>query len=105
MKYCSYCILKNKTPIEVSRDTWASWFETADRQVAETIIESTAIRISTVFLGIDHWFTGKDEPILFETMVFGGELDQEMQRYSTWEEAESGHAKMVERVLSFGANK
>ena len=50
------------------------------------------VSVSTVFL----W----GHPLLFETMVFGGKLDQEQKRYSTWEEAERGHAAMVERVKS-----
>lgn len=28
-------------------------------------------------------------------MVFGGEFDQEMERYATWEEAEEGHKRWV----------
>lgn len=56
------------------------------------------IGISTVFLNIDHRLIGDGEPILFETMVFGGEIDGEMMRYRTWDEAMAGHAAMVERV-------
>jgi hypothetical protein len=56
------------------------------------------VRVSTVFLGIDHAWEGP--PLLFETMVFGGPLDEEMERYSTWEEAERGHAVMARRVLA-----
>ena len=42
-------------------------------------------------------------PLLFETMVFDGpkgrnEID--MQRYSTWDEAERGHIEMVKRVAN-----
>jgi hypothetical protein len=37
--------------------------------------------------------------MVFETLVFGGgEMDQEMARYSTWDEAASGHVLMVNRV-------
>ncbi len=92
---------------------WAAWFETADRHVAKTDIDGInflvwlgklfrtkifePVRISTVFLGIDHCF-GDGEPQLFETMIFGGKLDQEMWRYSTWEQAAKGHQEAVERV-------
>jgi hypothetical protein len=48
-----------------------------------------------VFLGIDHNFFGDGPPILFETMVFGGPMDQDQRRYSTWDEAEFGHAAIV----------
>lgn len=60
--------------------------------------ETSKYRVSTVFLGLDHSFEGDDsEPILFETLVFDGELDGEMDRYYTWDEAVKGHAKMVKR--------
>jgi len=75
---------------------WAAWFETANRHVDKTMIGDIAV--STVFLGIDHSSGYSNTPQLFETMIFGGELDQEMWRYPTWEEAEKGHAKTVEMV-------
>jgi hypothetical protein len=89
-------ILRDKQPIPCSDLLeWGRWLETADRRVAADEVGS--IRISTVFLGLDHNFGG-GPPLLFETMVFGGDLDQECERYSTWEEAEAGHRKMIERV-------
>ncbi len=62
------------------------------RRVAFTKIG--AVEVSTVFLSINHQY-GKGPPILFETHVFGGALDGETNRYSTWEEAVAGHKKMV----------
>lgn len=74
---------------------WGKWFETANRRVAEANVGNVCI--STVFLGLDHnW--GPGEPILFETMVFGGHFDGQQRRYATWEEAERGHAEMVRMV-------
>ena len=87
-------ILEGNTPKAVEDIfEWAKWFETADRHVAETHL-SNNVRISTVFLGLDHSFSG-GEPILFETMIFGGEHNNYQERYSTWEEAEAGHEKAV----------
>lgn len=81
-------------PVDDIRE-WGIWFETADRRVAKTDVNGD--EVSTVFLGLDHnW--GDGAPILFETLVFGGPLDGEMDRYTQWEVAEKGHAKMVERV-------
>lgn len=54
-------------------------------------------RVSTVFLALDHRFSGDGPPIVFETMVFGGPFDQEQERYCTWVEAEAGHARWVEK--------
>jgi hypothetical protein len=45
-------------------------------------------------------FLSGARPLLFETMVFGGPLDGEQTRYSTWDEAKSGHDAMVTRLES-----
>lgn len=56
-----------------------------------------AANVSTVFLGIDHnW--GDGAPVLFETMVFGGEHDQFQDRCCTWKEAEAMHEKACAMV-------
>lgn len=55
-------------------------------------------RVSTVFLGIDHNCWGVGRPLLFETRVVGGPLDQEQWRYSTWQQASDGHAQAVAAV-------
>jgi hypothetical protein len=57
------------------------------------------VEVSTVFLCHDHNFTNKGPPIVFETLVFGGRLDDSMNRYATWDEAERGHEEMNERVI------
>jgi hypothetical protein len=80
---------------------WAKAFETADRRVARD--EVGPYSVSTVFLGIDHSF-GEGPPLIFETMVFGppdgGEVD--MDRCSTWAEAEAMHAGFVEKYRTAG---
>jgi hypothetical protein len=75
---------------------WAKWFEKIDRRRVGRD-EFGDVSVSTVFLGVDYGFGG-GPPILFETMVFGGALDGEIERYSTWDEAVEGHKKMIERV-------
>jgi hypothetical protein len=55
------------------------------------------ISVSTVFLSLDHGWDS-DVPIVFETMIFGGERDQECERYATWEEAKAGHDRIVAEV-------
>lgn len=93
-------ILDGKTPVpEPDLLTWARWFAhaDADRQVAHTMQED--VSVSTVFLGLDHNLFGS-RPLLFETMVFYADKAGEMDRYSTWEEAEKGHVEMVKLALS-----
>src|SRR5262245_3981332 len=77
---------------------WAEWFEshTADRVVARTELAGDVL-VSTVFLGMDHGF-GADQPILFETMIFGGSLDETQDRYATRTAAENGHRYYVEQA-------
>ena len=75
---------------------WARWYETADRHVGDDLIKGA--RVSTVFLGIDHSFHN-GPPILWETMVFGGPLDQEQDRCSgSRKQAEAMHAAMLKRL-------
>ena len=89
-------ILDGKTPVRaVSVEDWGRWFEDAERHVAD--LRDGDIRVSTVFLGIDHQW-GSGPPKLFETMVFGGPLDGEQNRCSTWEQAEEMHREMARRV-------
>ena len=95
-------ILEGRTPVRCDNVLeWAKWFEKAERHVAQESVGE--VRISTVFLGLDHGW-GEPKPVLFETIVFGGTLDQEQDRYYTWGEAEAGHRKIVERVKASPPN-
>lgn len=75
---------------------WARSLDPAYRQTAEDVIDG--VRISTVFLGLDHQF-GKGPPHLWETMILGGEHDDYCDRYSSHEDAIAGHARAVALVL------
>jgi hypothetical protein len=74
---------------------WARFMGMERRRVA--IDRVNGAEVSTVFLGIDHSF-GSGGPLLFETMIFGGEHDQWCDRYSTRQEAFAGHAAAVAMV-------
>ena len=99
-------ILVDKKPVPCDDlHEWAKWLEKNDRTVAKTTgtiknngVNMGEITISTVFLGLDHNFDEDGEPVLFETFVFGGPLDEEMDRCSTWEGAEKMHQLMIEKV-------
>lgn len=80
--------------------TWAKWFENAAQRVVAKAWPADHIQVSTVFIGLDHRFGDDGPPLVFETMVFGGPLDQEMEHYATWREAIAGHDAMVARVNS-----
>ena len=99
-------ILEGHTPVpEADLLKWGKWMETSNRIVKKDIATVKfegdnlgEVRVSTVFLGLNHSFLEEAEPLLFETMVFGGPLDQEMDRCSTWEGAEKMHELMCEKV-------
>lgn len=61
-------------------------------------------RVSTVFLAVNHQY-GDGPPLLFETMIFepGTYFDIYCERYSTWAEAEAGHATAIEHAKTLGA--
>jgi len=81
---------------------WAEWFEQRGMKsykegghiIARTELPGGVV-VSTVFLGLNHrWTDGA--PYWFETMIFGGPHDQFQTRSSTFEEAETEHARTVE---------
>ena len=91
--------LEGKIPVECTVTEWAEWYETNDRRVGKHEVGNC--RISTVFLGIEHGFDEHGTPILFETIVFsdlGDDLDDWQFRYTTYEQAETGHAATVEAL-------
>lgn len=96
-----YILEGTKTRPEPDRMAWALWMnEFENRVVQQTTIGD--VFVSTVFLGIDHSLLGNGPPILFETLVNGGNYyDNEIvERYTTYEDAERGHRRIVSSVLS-----
>lgn len=101
----TYYILKDKIAVPVDDiRVWSQWFETANRVVKSTTmdivytgINTGRIKISTVFLGLNHSYEN-GPPLIFETMVFGGTHDGYLQRNSTWEQAEQTHDDMINEI-------
>lgn len=91
-------ILDGHTPVPVDLQTWARWFEENYRMRHVADQEIDGVRISTVFLALDHRFGDAGPPLLFETMIFGGPHDQYQDRCSTWEQAETMHATALALV-------
>ena len=96
-----YAILQDGAVVPCDALTWAQSVASSDRTLEKTSLG--VAEVSTVFLGLDHRL-GNGPPLWFETMVFGGKMDQEMDRYTTLHEAKSGHAAMVERVAAAALN-
>ena len=75
----------------VGTDTW--WCR--QTQIGE------GVEVSTVWLGLDHNFGLVGPPLIWETMIFGGERDQYQWRYPTRETALDDHERIV-RALELG---
>lgn len=119
---------EQRNPQAVDARAWAEWYEAAarkglaegvpfdPRRVAST--ETATVWVSTVFLGTNHNWSGKGPPILFETMVFTkdefpreykGKIkwhrdDLDTFRYSSWDDAETGHKAIVRRIQKLEAD-
>jgi hypothetical protein len=93
-----YILVGHEPVEEPDLMTWVTWLESADRCVRHT--EQGDVRVSTVFLGLDHNFGDLfGRPILFETMAFVGHDSVARDHYRTWDEAEAGHARIVAEVF------
>lgn len=56
------------------------------------VVKDSPITVSTVFLSWAHGYSN-NKPLLFETMIFGGDHDEYQARCCTYEEALLQHKK------------
>jgi hypothetical protein len=80
---------------------WGIWYKATDRHVG--LDQVGDVKISTVFLGIDHQF-GIGPPVLWETMIFGGPSDGSCVRYTSLAAAIEGHAGAVIRAVTLASD-
>lgn len=93
-------VLVGNEPRAVDLDTWLAWTAGLSFDAHRVALDEPApgIEVSTVFLfGINHRYDD-GPPLLFETIIFGGEHDEYQERYPTWDEAVAGHARAVAMV-------
>lgn len=90
--------------IDDEQRAWRLMGDMDYKRVARTSVmdgadPSKAFDVSTVWLGLDHAFSG-GPPLIFETMVFaaGSSSDLECERYATEAQAREGHTAMVVSV-------
>lgn len=90
---------------------WGKWLEknwsrktlAVDYPVADQVV-----KVSTIFLGVNHNWSPGGLPILWETMIFGGEHDLFQVRYTDRQTALEGHEKAVQLVkgeVALGENE
>jgi hypothetical protein len=79
----------------ISMEQWMLLFEDRRYQILKQT-QIGSLRVSTVWLGIDHDLFGY-EPLIFETMIFGSEEDEQW-RYATEQEALAHHDEICEQI-------
>ena len=66
--------------------------------VFETLANGEKISVATIWMGMNQSFVPTEEPVIFQTMVFGGRNNGLCRRYSTELEALVGHNEIVDIV-------
>lgn len=83
-----YSRLNGRVVVPCSREEWEATVWHTQTRVALTV--EGGVRVSTIFTGVGM------QP--FETVVFGGKCGGRERRWSTWDEAEAGHYKVVAEI-------
>lgn len=98
MAVLKYILNKKGEPVaEKNLMVWGKWMGSPSRIVKQKMVGK--VKVSTVFLGLNHRFSSKGPPILWETMVFGGKYDQYQRRCSgSREQALAMHKEVVAMV-------
>lgn len=92
-----YVLDESRQVVECDVLAWGRLFGSAERVVRQDCVRGALV--STVFLGLDHNWSGRGAPIVFETMVFGDPDYDELQlRYATWDEALASHTLVLNHV-------
>jgi hypothetical protein len=92
----------NRSGNAITIEAWVLLFQRKGYcRVDYTCLEDD-VSVSTVWLGMDHGHDG-GVPVIFETMVFGGDHDNYCERYTAETEAYAGHNRVVE-ALKKGEN-
>jgi hypothetical protein len=92
-----YILDENNKPIRSTIVDCGEWLNKNPERKAVKQERIGDIFISTVFLGLDHALNS-NIPVLWETMIFGGEHDQYQERYTSYEDALEGHQTALNLV-------
>ena len=106
MAWIGQYILDENGDAQPEPDTfrWGRWFEHSHESTGKDnrIVRRDKvgdISVSTVFLGLDHAYTlDAHEPVLWETMIFGGAHDQYQRRYTSRRDAVAGHMEALKLI-------
>lgn len=95
-----YYVLNDDYSIREANDMneWSKFFQVGREASHLKHNFSDGSYLSTIFLGIDHGYDfNGGPPILFESMLFTGEGEEEYQeRFATYAEAKASHDRYVQ---------
>jgi ABC-type uncharacterized transport system YnjBCD substrate-binding protein len=99
-----YILDENNKPVPSTIEKYCEWIEEnpTKKALKQEAIGDTYI--STVFLGLDQAWNS-NIPVLWETMIFGGDHDQYQERYTSVEDAIKGHEYAVSLAKDLGASR
>jgi hypothetical protein len=102
--------------VEMMREVERDLTDINLKRVAQTFLPN-GVEVSTVWLGLDHRYTARGRPLIFETMLFVKQRSSyefrgrkrawdrtpigEQWRYTTEEEALRGHKMLVKKWRKF----
>ena len=90
-----YILDDDNNPVKSTVNEFVDWEEAYPEKRIIKQYDNDEVFVSTVFLGLDHAWNS-DVPVLWETMIFGGEHDQYQKRYTSYKDALEGHEKALE---------
>lgn len=95
----TYILNDNDEPVRCDDQTECNqFFASSARIIATTEMPRADCKVSTVFLCLDHG-SDPDNPLLFETMILGGENDQYQVRCRTMQQALQQHIDTVKVAM------
>jgi hypothetical protein len=102
-----YILDADDNVVEVDLFTWAEWLEHPSNRIVGFTQITSQVYVSTVFIGLDHRFPGypPGPPILYETLIFGGPLNHEGDRYCSHDDALTGHKMCVKHARKAAGQK
>jgi len=80
----------------ITEEAWAT-IRAEGNRLCRTVVGPAAV--STVWLGY-HPGIPSDPPLIFETMIFGGDYDCREWAHATRREAEENHLRIVQALLA-----
>lgn len=93
-----YYRLEGKEVIETSGDEWMGARNSPAESLWRTVLHDGTM-ISTIFLSVTPRKDSIGRPLVFETMVFGGEYSGYTRIHHSYDDAEACHQQTIEMLF------